>query len=144
MGTKVVRPLNVYERIQPTGGWSENLSFLVGKKLIIHPRFEGNQGSCSGGNNRRNKVFAARRQNEKDRFGAAGPQLKVTLPARSVRKIYRALIHQLQRPFFRWKLQILIKTTVKTFCEWTRGRKGWRRSGRNNEISVVKYLRSFI
>ena len=107
------------------------------KKQIIHPGLEGNQAS-SGGNNRRNKVFAALRQNEKDRFRL------VCRLARTVRKIYRGLIHQLQRPFFRWKLQILIKTTVKTFCEWTQGRKGCRRSGRNNEISVVKYLRSFI
>ena len=37
------------------------------KKQIIHPGLEGNQAS-SGGNNRRNKVFAALRQNEKDRF----------------------------------------------------------------------------
>ena len=70
--------------------------------------------------------------------------LKVIVRARTVRKIYRGLIHQLQRPFFRWKLQILIKTTVKTFCEWTQGRKGRRRSGRNNESSVVKYSPSFI
>ena len=55
------------------------------------------------------------------------------------------LIHQLQRPFFQWKLRILIKTAVKSFCEWTRGRKGRGRSaGGNNEISVVKYLRSLI
>ena len=122
----------------------ENLSFLVDKKLIIHPRFEGNQAS-SGGNNRRNKVFAAGDKMRKIDSGCwSAAQLKVTLPARTVRKIYRGLIHQLQRPFFRWKLQILIKTTVKTFCEWTQGRKGCRRSGRNNEISVVKYLRSLI
>ena len=121
-----------------TCGWSDrerNLSFLADKKLIIHPRFEGNRAS-SGGNNRSNKVFARRRQNEKDRFQPAW--LKVTVRARTVRKIYRGLIHQLQRPFFWWKLRILIKTTVKTFCQWTQGRKGCRRSGRNNEISVVK------
>ena len=97
----------------------------------------------SGGNNERNKVFAGRRQNEKDRFR---PHCLCPVCvcwreccARTVRKIYRALIHQLQRPFFGWKLRILIKTTVKSFCEWTQGRKGWKtRSGRNNEISVVK------
>ena len=77
--------------------------------------------------------------------GAPASWLKVTVRARTVRKIYRGLIHQLQRPFFQWKLRILIKTAVKSFCEWTRGRKGRGRSaGGNNEISVVKYLRSLI